>query len=78
MSPFQQFPPPGAPGSIDWVSVMNYTIGNLDRALSELKLLALDARLDEADAQTIKHHAEDCIGLGNRVLQILKERSEVK
>jgi hypothetical protein len=54
------------------------TIGLLDRALSELKLLAL-SDIDAADIQTVKHHAEDCIGLGNRVLQILEsKRSSVK
>lgn len=47
------------------------TIGLLDRALSELKILAL-SDLDAADIQTVKHHAEDCVGLGNRVLDILK------
>lgn len=52
------------------------TIGTLDRCLSELKLLALDEFTDEADLQTIKHHAEDCVGLGNRVLEILKQRTE--
>lgn len=49
------------------------TIGLLDRALSELKILAL-SNLDAADIQTVKHHAEDCIGLGNRVLQILESK----
>lgn len=49
------------------------TIGLLDRALSELKLLAL-SDIDAADIQTVKHHAEDCIGLGNRVLQILESK----
>lgn len=49
-------------------------IGKLDRCLSELKLHALNPLLDEADIQTIKHHAEDCVGLGNRVLEILKAR----
>lgn len=49
-------------------------IGLLDRCLSVLKELALDPNLDEADTQTVKHHAEDCIGLGQRVLEILKEK----
>lgn len=49
------------------------TIGLLDRALSELKILAL-SDLDAADTQTVKHHAEDCVGLGNRVLQILESK----
>jgi hypothetical protein len=34
--------------------------------------LANDPTLDAADRQTVKHHAEDCIGLGNKVLEILK------
>lgn len=48
-------------------------IGILDRMLSELKELALDPALDAADEQTVKHHAEDCIGLGNKVLDLLKQ-----
>lgn len=48
-------------------------IGRLDRALSELKVLA-QSDLDEADLQTVKHHAEDCVGLGTRVLEIIKRR----
>ena len=47
------------------------TIGTLDRCLSELKILAKSGRLDEADRQTVKHHAEDCVLLGNHVLKIL-------
>jgi hypothetical protein len=48
-------------------------IGRLDRALSELKVLA-QSDLDEADLQTVKHHAEDCVGLGTRVLEMIRER----
>lgn len=50
-------------------------IGNLDRALSELKLLALED-IDAADIQTVKHHAEDCIGLGQRLLEILAAKAK--
>jgi hypothetical protein len=50
-------------------------IGLLDRCLSELKILAQHPQLDESDIQTVKHHAEDCIGLGNRVLEILNDRA---
>lgn len=54
-----------------------FAIGLLDRALSELKMLALDPMLDSSDAQTVKHHAEDCVGLGQRVLKILEKRKKV-
>lgn len=52
-------------------------IGLLDRMLSELKELALDPALDAADRQTVKHHAEDCVGLGNRVLEILDGQTKI-
>lgn len=52
---------------------INTEIGGLDRALSSLKLIAM-SNIDPANLQTVKHHAEDCIGLGNRVLQILAKR----
>lgn len=48
------------------------TIGTLDQCLSRLKVLA-KSPLDEADRQTVKHHAEDCILLGRHVLDILGE-----
>jgi hypothetical protein len=38
-------------------------IGRLDRVLSEF-LLAAESPVDEADWQTIKHHADDLIGVG--------------
>lgn len=50
----------------------NTALGELDRALSQLKVIALSrSDLDAANVQTVKHHAEDCIGLGQKVLQIL-------
>jgi len=54
------------------------TIGTLDRCLSELKVLAQDPNLDEPDRQTIRHHAEDCIGLGTRVLEILDRQHSAR
>lgn len=45
-------------------------VGQLDRALSEFKLLA-KSQLDDADRQTVKHHAEDCVLLGRYVLKLL-------
>lgn len=43
-------------------------IGALDRMLSEF-LLAASGKLDEADRQTIKHHADDLIGVGKAALE---------
>lgn len=48
------------------------SVGILDRCLSELNGTAASGDRDDADIQTIKHHAEDCAGLGNRVLNILE------
>lgn len=46
------------------VRALDITIGRLDRQLSEFLLHAADPHLDEADRQTIKHHADDLIGVG--------------
>ena len=63
-------------GQISPKPSIDEAIGGLDRGLSDLKVLALHAdEIDEADIQTIKHHAEDCVGLGNRVLEILRAAS---
>lgn len=42
-------------------------IGRLDRVLSEFLLLS-NLALDQADLQTIKHHAGDLIGVGKKAL----------
>lgn len=42
-------------------------IGRLDRILSEFLLLS-SLVLDQADLQTIKHHAGDLIGVGKKAL----------
>lgn len=48
------------------------TIGELDRVLSEFLLLV---PVDEADRQTIKHHADDLVGVGHAALkQLVKEK----
>lgn len=45
-------------------------IGKLDRCLSEfLDLFSFD--LDEPDKQTLKHHSDDLIGVGNAMLEKL-------
>lgn len=46
------------------------TIGRLDRLLSEF-LLLIKPELDEANKQTIKHHADDLIGVGQAALERL-------
>jgi hypothetical protein len=43
-------------------------IGRLDRILSEFLLLTTSP-IDEADRQTLKHHADDLIGVGNKALE---------
>lgn len=45
-------------------------IGKLDRLLSEF-LLAAEGPLDGPDYQTVKHHADDLIGVGNAALKRL-------
>lgn len=45
------------------------TIGRLDRALSEVLALVNDP-LDPVDWQTLKHHADDLIGVGNKLLDL--------
>jgi len=45
-------------------------IGRLDRCLSEFLDLFSDA-IDEPDRQTLKHHADDLIGVGSAMRQKL-------
>lgn len=49
-------------------------IGNLDKVLSEFLHLTELPGLDEIDAQTLKHHADDLIGVGRKALDTLKVR----
>lgn len=42
-------------------------IGRLDRVLSEF-LDLYNQNLDEPDRQTLKHHADDLVGVGNSML----------
>lgn len=46
-------------------------IGRLDRLLSEFLLLT-EQNVDQADWQTLKHHAGDLIGVGQKALLNLK------
>lgn len=47
-------------------------IGRLDRLLSEFLLLT-ESPIDVADWQTLKHHADDLIGVGNKALATLEK-----
>lgn len=55
---------------------LNEAIGRLDRALSEVLYLAQEDGLDAVDAMTLRHHADDCIGVGNKLLDIFEERAK--
>lgn len=45
-------------------------IGQTDRCLSEILLLAKRGfENDDADRQTLKHHAQDLIGVGTEILK---------
>lgn len=50
-------------------------IGRLDRCLSEF-LDSFSITLDEPDRQTLKHHADDLIGVGNSMLDKLRPTPE--
>lgn len=53
------------------------TTGQLDRVISEMKMHAKHAAegaypYDEADIQTLKHHAEDMVAMGQYILNKLE------
>lgn len=62
------------------------TIGRLDRTLSKLVIWGKAVRqygktgpwpqVDEANAQTLKHHAEDMVAAGQKILKDLGENIE--
>lgn len=49
---------------------LDSTIGRLDHVLSKLVLWS-KAQLDEPNRQTLKHHAEDMIAAGQKILKDL-------
>lgn len=52
------------------------SIGTIDRCFSELLVMCRNKELyDESDRQTLKHHAKDCIAVGNEALRLLEEIS---
>lgn len=50
-------------------------IGRLDRCLSEF-LDLFSTTIDEPDRQTLKHHADDLIGVGESMLKKLNRGAE--
>ena len=56
--------------------IFDHMIGRLDRVLSEFLATAEEPHfeLDRADRQTLKHHADDLIGVGQKALEILTKR----
>lgn len=48
-------------------------IGRLDRSISEMMVAAKEPGITPADRQTLKHHAEDVIAAGERVLELHRE-----
>lgn len=58
---------------MDNQDTFDQTIGRLDHTLSKLILFAelpKDA-IGTANIQTLKHHAEDMIGAGNKILELI-------
>lgn len=51
-------------------------IGNLDRLMSEVVLLAARPR-NETDVETLRHHAEDMMTVGKKVLNLI-DAAELK
>lgn len=53
-------------------------IGRTDRCLSELIVEAETAAgLDAADRQTLHHHADDLIGVGQKIQKLLKAKDAI-
>ena len=59
-------------------SEFDLTIGTLDRVLSKLIISSeeLGGNL-KWNVQTLKHHAEDMIGAGNKILENLKKEGVI-
>lgn len=54
----------------EYQKTFNSMIGRLDRILSEL-IDTAQTNLDKYDKQTLKHHAEDMIGAGEKILKLI-------
>lgn len=69
-------PPRLIPGLKSVTVDFNQMIGYLDRMLSEFLHACDDPNLDEVDAHTLKHHADDLIGVGQHAKKKLADRGE--
>lgn len=56
---------------LDPLRPVDVVIARLDRLLSSFLLACDSETLDEADRQTLKHHADDLIGVGTAALERL-------
>ena len=52
----------------------NLVIGTLDRVISEMLHYVETYNLDGPNIQTMKHHAEDMIGSGNKIINIIIDK----
>jgi hypothetical protein len=50
------------------------TIGRLDHVLSKMVIWGGDAELSRPNKQTLKHHAEDMIAAGEKILKDLGKK----
>lgn len=55
---------------------VNNVIGRLDRILSEFLDLCKGSQVDHIDLQTLKHHADDLIGVGQKALELIADRNK--
>lgn len=52
------------------------TIGRLDRVLSKMVIWGKEKDLDQPNKQTLKHHAEDMVAAGQKILKDLGQAVE--
>lgn len=54
----------------------NQAIGELDYILSQLILISRNPNLDDINRYTLKHHAEDMVGAGKKLLANLEKTAQ--
>lgn len=65
---------PDQPPVKEPVLSMTHTIGTIDRCISEFLYLCEYGPIDKIDLQTLKHHADDLIGAGQKALKLIEVR----
>jgi hypothetical protein len=60
---------PAPPADTATQDCFDLSVGRLDRVLSELVGYSRDPETDDANKQTLKHHAEDMIAAGEHILK---------